>query len=72
MNPLNVFYQNETQREAVKEFMVDTLKQIAVEKTFNGESVEGIMEAHDLIERSFNRLEELYGIIKPPVISNSR
>lgn len=72
MNPLQVFYLNETQRDAVHNFMVEVLKEITVEKAFDGEDVSGIREARALVEKVFDKLEEKYGIIEPPIIANSK
>lgn len=71
-NILRQFYNNQSEREALKAFMVEVLKEIAVEKTFNGESVEGIKEAHELIGKMFDTLEVKYGIIKKVVIQDSK
>lgn len=72
MNQLKSFYDNEGQREAVREFMILVLRDMAVEKTFEGSPVIGIKEAHELVDKMFDKLEEQYGIIKKPVISNSK
>lgn len=52
--------------------MVDVLKDIAVERSFAGESVVGIKEANDMVVRTFERLEERYGKKQEPVITNSK
>lgn len=69
---LRQFYDNEQMRNSVKEFLISSLKDIAVEKTFSGENVDGIKDAKELIESAFRNLEVSYGKIKEPVISNSR
>jgi len=69
---LQQFYDNEGQREAVKVFMVETLKEMTVELAFEGKSVVGIPETSKLIDRTFDRLEELYGKIEKPIINNPR
>ncbi len=69
---LKSFYNNENQREAVKTFLIESLKELAVEMTFDGKDVTGIKEAHDAINKAFDSLAETYGIIDPPVINNSR
>lgn len=53
-------------------FLIEYLKEMAVEKAFDGEPVTGIREAHDLIVKAFDRLAEMYGKIEEPTISNSR
>lgn len=75
MNPTSLlenFYRNSAEREAVKQFMIDYLKEMAAERAFEGKGVVGIAEANELIGKSFNRLAEIYDIIKEPVITNSR
>jgi len=64
MHPLKAFHDNENQREAVKDFMVECLKEMAVDKTFNGEETTGIKESRELINKTFDKLAELYGKIK--------
>ncbi len=72
MNHLFTFYNNVGERETVKNFLIDTLKLITVEKAFAGESVSGIKEANEAVEKAFDRLEEIYGKIEEKEISNSR
>lgn len=72
MDILGNFYRDSALRETVKKFFIDTLADMAVEKTFNGESVSGIKDAKELIEKAFENLEETYGNIEKPVIPNSR
>lgn len=71
-NPLVTFYNNEIEREAVKEFLIGQLKELAVERAFDGEGVTGIKEGRDTIVRSFDKLDELYGKIKVNPEQNSR
>ncbi len=73
MNPtLKTFYENQNERETVKLFLIETLKGIAVERAFNGQDTYGIQEANEAIIKMFDKLDEIYGKIKPPVIGNSR
>lgn len=65
MNQLQTFYRNQSQRDSVKEFMFAMLREIAVEAAFEGKSVGGIPEAKQVIDRAFDRLEEMYGKIEP-------
>ena len=71
-NPLENFYRNTFERDAVKEFMIDTLKEITVEKAFEGFPVDGIQDCRELIDTMFNKLDDIYGIIKEKPISNSK
>jgi hypothetical protein len=72
MPQLRIFYENVSEREAVHAYMIETLKEIAVEKAFNGESTAGIKEASTTIERLFDKLEQEYGKIQSIKESNSR
>lgn len=72
MNPLKQFYENMTMRETVKDFMISVLKDMAVERTFDGKSVVGIQESRELVEKTFDKLSELYENKPKQVISNSR
>jgi hypothetical protein len=72
MNPLQTFYNNQSERDAVMAFLIDSLKEVAVEKAFEGASVVGIREANDAIRAAFDKLGEIYGKIDEPTITNSR
>lgn len=71
-NLLRNFYANEQEQEAVKNFLVEVLKEIAIERAFSGQPVTGIQEANELIIKAFEKLDELYGKIEAPIINNSR
>lgn len=62
MNNLRNFYNNENERESVKEFMIECLKEMAHERAFAGESVAGISEARELVEKMFDKLEQMFRI----------
>ncbi len=47
------FYANESEREAVHEFLIETLKDLAVQKVFAKESIDGIYEAQETIRLAF-------------------
>lgn len=72
MNPLNSFYNNQSEREGVKAFLIESLKELAVERAFEGKSVVGIAEAKEAIDGAFNKLEEMWGKKPQPVPTNSR
>ena len=72
MQSLKLFYDNVTEREAVREFLIESLREIAIEKTFDGEDVTGIKEARQTIDKMFDKLDELYGIKSAIIMSNSR
>lgn len=72
MNTLQQFYLNEVQREAVRAFMVECLRVLAADKALKGESVVGIKEANECVDKMFNELEINYGKVDKPVNNNSR
>lgn len=71
-NTLRTFYNNENEREAVRAFMIETLRELAADKALDGKPTTGIQDAGDCIDQMFDTLKNKYGIIKPPVITNSR
>lgn len=75
MNPINllaVFYRDEHTREEVKSFMLANLEEMAIQAVFEKKPVEGIAEAKELVDKTFNRLAELYAEPKKIVIESSR
>lgn len=57
---LKNFQNDEHTREAVRSFIYDYFSKKAVEKVFNGENVEYLKEARDVVEDAFSELKELY------------
>ncbi len=72
MLPLQQFYTNETMREAVKAFLIDQLKEMAIETVFDKKATAGIYEARKVIDKAFDKLIELYKPEEKPVIESSR
>lgn len=72
MNPLQLFYNNEIEREAVKAFMFAILRENAADKALDGEDTSGFVDAKECVQKTFDKLDELYGRIKPPKPSNTR
>lgn len=72
MDPLAQFYGNETQKKAVYDFLVEQLKEQALENVFARGETQHFADAKDSIDRAFNRLQEIYGKIPIPVINSSR
>ena len=72
MNPLKQLQENTVMREAVKAYMLDTLKELAVERVFAQKDVKGIYEAQEVVEKAFNKLEEEFGEKKKTVVESSR
>lgn len=64
MDRLQQFYLDEATRDDVKNFMMSVLEEVAVERVFGGKNVVGILEAKELIEKSFSKLEEIYKVKK--------
>lgn len=60
-NILHKFYIDQEMREAVKEFLIDHLKEITIKKAFNGEPTEGISEAQNAIQNAFKHLDDTFG-----------
>ena len=69
---LQLFWQDEHTREAVKAFQIAMLEETAVKLTFAGDDVSGLPEAKKLVEASFKRLNDVFGSKEEPVISNTR
>jgi hypothetical protein len=73
INPvLKAFYGDEKMREEVRAFMVDILRELAADRAMGGESTVGIKEANECVDKTFDKLEEIYGIVKKPITTNSR
>lgn len=71
-NILRNFYNNPTQRDAVRTFQIDMLGEMAKDLAFRGKDTAGIAEAKMAIEKSFDKLEELYAAKEKPVSVNTR
>jgi len=71
-SPLATFYNNISEREGVKAFMITCLKEMAVDMAFEGKDNKGVKEAKDCIDLMFGKLDEAFGSRKEVVISNSK
>lgn len=60
METLFTFYNNEVEREAVRAFLMENLRELAVIRAFSGKEVTGIAEAKTVIDAAFSRLEEKF------------
>jgi hypothetical protein len=69
---LKTFYDNKPLREAFQSFLIEQLKTMAVDTVFDKKATAGIYEAKKVIDRAFEKLDELYGKIESPIIPNSR
>lgn len=67
---LKVFYDQESVREAVKDFMHDLLDTSALKDVYKGNDVSGYKEARTTVDKLFARLEELYGEKDKPLQVN--
>ena len=72
MNPLKQLQENPVMREAVKAYMLETLKELAVERVFAQKDIKGIYEAQEVVEKTFTRLQEEFGEKKKIVVESSR
>lgn len=72
MNPLQTFYTNTPEKEAVQAFLMAQLREMAADMALDGEDVSGIKDAADLVTRTFDKLDELYGKIETVKEQNSR
>lgn len=72
MNPLKTFYDNKSQREAVKAFMLECLNEEAVERVMNRKDTASLADARDVVEKTFIKLKEVYGITPKPIHPSSR
>lgn len=76
MNPnrLVLFYQDELTREDFKNFQLKVLEEMILDDCYNNDSKNGLALRlnKELIERSYKRLDELFGEDPKPVINNLR
>ncbi len=72
MDILKRFYIDETTREAVLAYMLDCVRQKAVEKTLAREDTSGIADANDIIKEAFIGLQEQFGDNPKPKLTSSR
>lgn len=72
MNPLQTFYTNTPEKEAVQSFFMAQLREMAADMALDGEDVSGIKDAADLVTRTFDKLDEMYGKIETVKEQNSR
>lgn len=69
---LKTFYENDIQREAVKEFMIECLNELAIERVMQRKETASLADAKDVVEQTFIKLREIYGDKPKPNISSSR
>lgn len=67
---LHRFYNDDHTREAVREYLLDTLDKLALEKIYKREPVDGLADAQEAIENMFTQLGDEYGTKQKKNISN--
>ncbi len=72
MSPLQTFYTNTPEKEAVQAFLMAQLREMAADMAIDGDDVSGIKDAATLVTRTFDKLDELYGKIDTVKEQNSR
>lgn len=71
MNALHRFFQDKEIHDGVKTFLLEHLKQVAVDKAFEGSDTTGIKEAKLAIDNAFNQLEKEFGEKKKIEVNSS-
>jgi hypothetical protein len=69
---LRNFYNNESERKAVQDFQFEVLRELAADLALRGEDTAGIATAKKFIDKSFNKLSELYDKIEEVEVPNTR
>lgn len=72
IHALKTFQDNEVEREAVKEFMIECLNELAVDRVMKREDTASLADTKEVVEKLFIRLREVYGNNPKPVHQNSR
>lgn len=70
VDQLRSFYEQESVRVAVRQFIRDVLDEEALKAVYRGDDVRGFKEANAIFTRMFSRLEELYGHRDKPLTDN--
>lgn len=70
MNPLTNFYNDETTREAVYEFILKTLDDHALDAVYQGKDVSGIKDAKEALTKSKSKMALEFGSKKPNKAQN--
>lgn len=72
MDILKRFYMDESTREAVLAYLLDCIKQKAVERVLKRGDTNGIADASDIITEAFIGLKEEFGNNPKPTNTSSR
>ena len=59
-NSLKDFFLNEVMRNDVKTYLIDSLKEQAIDKAFNREDTSAVAEAKEVLDKAFENLEILF------------
>lgn len=64
MDKLQILYKDKATMEEIRKFLSQILEEVAVERTLGRKDVTGIADANDIINKAFNRLDEMYAPTK--------
>ena len=64
MEILRKLYELPEMCEAFKQFQIQVLEEIAIERVFSKEDTTAIADAKEVIIKSFDKLDEIYGKIE--------
>lgn len=71
MNPLHRFYTDKEMYNEVKKYLIEHLKEVAIENAFKGTDTTGIKEAKIAVDNAFNQLEKEFGEKKKVEVNSS-
>ena len=73
MRSLQEFYNDKETSDNVKNYLVQTLEEIAVKRVFAKEGTEGLADAKEVIETAFANMEMMFAKkVDPKVINEAR
>lgn len=70
MDILQTFYSNEILRETVKDFLIKTANDIALDRLDKGEDAKSVAEAKKVVGEAFIKLKEMFEVKPEPNIKN--
>jgi len=71
MNPLHKFYIDKEVYNEVKKYLIEHLKEVTIERAFEGKDTTGIKEAKIAVDNAFNQLERQFGEKKTQTANSS-
>lgn len=72
MNQLQLFYQNEAMREAVQQFIVSSLRELAFDELLKNEDARYLAKSIQGVEKAFETLDVEFGRITKASINEAR